>query len=212
MKKSHVKICLHILLSGGYVRDLKDLGVLLLGFFPWILFLFLSGNTFSSLERATVVSLVASVVFGFRELKRGYILQWGTLLFFSTCVVAVNLFKVVWVATNMDLLANGALAITMWLSIFVGRPFALQYARKDLPKERWQDPKVIQGCYLITIVWASLMSLAFTVSVIRRTSLLDWPDCVYFGISLCIIISGLTFTTIYKRQKRLQRERAGAAN
>lgn len=194
------------------MRDLKDLGVLLLGFFPWFLFLFLSGHTLISLERATIVSLAACLILGFGELRRGFILQWGTLIFFSACFVTVDLFKVVWVATHMDLLANGALAITMWVTILLGRPFALQYARRDLPKEHWQDPKFIQGCYFITYVWAGLMSLAFAVSLVRRTSLLNWPDWVYFGMSLCIIVAGLTFTTIFKRQKRLQRETAGAAS
>lgn len=192
------------------MREFKDLGILLLGFLPWLLFLVLSGNTLTSLERATLVSLAASLIFGFGELKRGFILQWGTLIFFSACVVSINLLKMVWVATYMDLLANGALAVTMWVTILVGRPFALQYARRDVPKERWQDPKFVRGCFLITYVWAGLMSLAFSISLVRRTSWLAWPSWVYFSVSLCIIASGLTFTTIFKRRKRLQREEAAA--
>jgi heme O synthase-like polyprenyltransferase len=31
------------------VRDVKDLGVLLLGFMPWLLFLFLAGHSLASL-------------------------------------------------------------------------------------------------------------------------------------------------------------------
>jgi hypothetical protein len=193
------------------MRDLKDLGSLLLSFLPWMLFLFLSGNTLESLERAILVSLVATMLLGVRDLRRGFILQWGTLLFFAFCAVAVNLYKVVWVATHMDLLANGALALTMWVTILLGRPFALQYAHDDVPKEMWQDPKFISGCYFITYVWAGLMSLATLISVVRRTELFHFPDGVYFVLSLCIIVSGLAFTTLFKRQKRLQREKAGAA-
>ncbi|MCX5816840.1 MAG: hypothetical protein NTX75_11475 [Proteobacteria bacterium] len=188
------------------MRDLKELGVLLLGFVPWMLFLFFAGHTLMSLERAIIVSLFASLVFGFGELRRGYILQWGTLFFFCFCVVLVNLFKVVWVADNMDLLANTALAGTMWLTILVGKPFALQYARRDVPKERWNDPKFIQGCRLITLVWACLMSLSAGLSVLRRSSMINLPGWVYFDATLCIILTGLTFTMLFKRQKRLQHE------
>lgn len=191
------------------MRDLKDLGKLLLSFLPWILFLFLSGNSLESLERAILLSLVATVLLGVKDLRRGFILQWGTLLFFAFCAVAVNLYKVVWVATHMDLLANGALALTMWATILLRRPFALQYAHEDVPKEMWQDPKFVSGCYFITYVWAGLMTLASAISVVRRTTLVHWPDGVYFVLSLCIIVSGLTFTTLFKRRKRMQRERAG---
>lgn len=193
------------------MRDLKELGVLLLGFLPWLLFLLLAGDSLASLERANLISFAATVIFGLGQLRRGFILQWGTLIFFGGCVVAVNLLKVMWVATYMDLLANGALAATMWVTVLVGKPFALQYAHDDVPKEMWQDPKFIRGCYLITVVWASLMTLAVAVSLVRRTSLLGWPPWAYFCASLCIIVSGLTFTTIFKRIKRLQREKAAAA-
>ena len=122
------------------MRDLRDLCVLLLGFMPWLLFLLISGHTLASLERAVVICLAASLTFGFVELRRGYILQWGTLIFFLACLVMVNLLNVVWGATHMDLLANSALALVMWLTLAVGRPFALQYARSELPKERWDAP------------------------------------------------------------------------
>ena len=190
------------------MRDIKELGVLLLGFIPWLLFLLLSGHSLASLEIAIMVSLVASLIFGFGDLKRGYILTWGTLLFFCFCAIFVNFLHVFWVATYMDLLSNTALAGIMWLTLLAGKPFALQYARRDVPKEQWDDPKFIQGCRFITLVWAFLMSLAAGLSVLRRSSMVNVPGWVYFDASLCIILTGLTVTTLFKRRKRLQREKA----
>jgi len=185
--------------------DLKELGGLILGFLPWLLFLFLSGETLASLERATVISLVTCLVLGFRELKLGFILQWGTLLFFSFCVITINLFHILWVAIYMDLLSNSALAFVMWLTLLLGKPFVLQYARRDLPKEKWNDADFIRGCRLLTIFWASLMTVSVILSIIKRTSLLNLPGWVYFFLSLAIIITGLTYTTVFKRRKRLMR-------
>jgi hypothetical protein len=191
--------------SESIIPDIKELGGLVLGFLPWLLFLFLSGHSLASLERAILISLITCLVFGYGELKRGFILQWGTFLFFSLCAVMINLFHVVWVARSMDLLSNSALAFVMWLTLALGKPFVLQYARRDLPRERWNDHGLIQGCRLMTIVWASLMSLSVFLSILRRTSLVNWPGWVYFGLSLVIIVAGLTYTTVFKRQKRLKR-------
>ncbi len=193
------------------MRELKDLGLLLVGFMPWLLFLFVSGHSLTSLERAIVICLVASVTFGFGELRRGYILQWGSLLFFTACFLLVNILSIVWVAEQMDLLANLTLASIVWLTILVGRPFALQYARRDLPKEQWNDKKFVEGCRFISIVWAVLMTLSVGISVLRRLPMAKAPSWVYFTGSICLILAGVTFTTVFKRQKRLERERAAIA-
>ena len=66
------------------MRELKDAGMLLLGFLPWLLFLFFSGHSLGSLERVSWLCLAASLTFGFSELRSGFILQWGTLVLFST--------------------------------------------------------------------------------------------------------------------------------
>lgn len=194
------------------MRELRDLGALLLGFIPWLLFLFVSGHSLAGLERAIVICLVACVIFGFGDLRRGYILQWGTLLFFSACVLLVNVFSVIWVAEQMDLLANLSLAGIVWLTILIGKPFALQYARQGLPKEQWNDKKFIEGCRFISIVWAILMTASVGISILRRISWVKAPSWVYFDSSIILVLAGVTFTTIFKRQKRLQRERAASVN
>jgi len=142
------------------MRDIKELCVLLPGFTPWLLFLFLAGHSMSSLKIAIIISLLAALAFGFGDLKRGFILTWGTLIFFCFCAVFVNILNVTWVATYMDLLSKTTLATIMWLTILMGKPFALQYAQKDAPKERWGDQKFIQGCRFISLTWAYLMSLS----------------------------------------------------
>lgn len=189
------------------MRELKELGALLLGFVPWLLFLFFAGHSLQSLEWATLLCLAASLTFGFGELRSGFILQWGTLLFFTFCAFSVNVLHIVWIATHMDLLANLSLAGIIWLTLASGRPFALQYARKNLPKERWNDPKVVETCRFITLVWGILMLLTVGVSIYRRTPAPQATEQVYFGISLCLISAGVIFTTAYKRRKRLEREK-----
>lgn len=192
----------------SFIPDLKDLGLLMLGFLPWMLFLFLSGHTLASLKIAIIVSLVTTVTIGFGDLKRGFVLQWGTCIFFISCLIMVNFLNNIWMAMEMDLLSNLALAAIMWFTVLIGKPFALQYAKRGLPKKIWNDTNFIRGCMLITIVWACLMTFALLISVIKRTALLPFPDWVYFDLSLLNIAAGLAFTTAFKRKKRLKREAA----
>ena len=117
----------------------------------------------------------------------------------------MNFLHVTWVAKQMDLLANLSLASIVWATLIIGQPFALQYARKGLTQERWNDPSLIAGCRFITLVWAVLISLSVGVSAYRRTSAPQATDQIYFAISLSIIIVGVIFTTAYKRKKRLER-------
>ena len=188
------------------MRELKDTAVLLLGFLPWLLFLFFSGHSMESLERISWICLAACLIFGFSELRSGFILQWGSLVFFALCVVLVGILHNVWVATHMDLLANLSLATIIWATLISGRPFALQYARKGLPQERWNDPGLLKACRFITLVWALLMLVSVFVSIYRRTSAPQISEQGYFVISLATIAGGVIFTTLFKRRKRLQKE------
>ena len=194
----------------SFIPDLKELGLLILGFLPWMLFLFFSGHTMLSLKIAIVISLIASVTLGFGDLKRGFILQWGTCIFFLISLILVDFLNNKWMAEEMDLISNLALAAIMWFTVLIGKPFALQYARRSLPKERWNDVNFIRGCRFITVVWACLMTFAVMVSILRRTPWLPFSKGIYFDITILNILVGLTFTTIFKRKKRLQREHAKA--
>jgi carotenoid cleavage dioxygenase len=192
----------------SFIPDLKELGLLMLGFLPWILFLFTSGDSMHSLKIAIVISLVACVTLGFGDLKRGFILQWGTLIFFVFCIIMVDLLNNLWIASKMDLLSNLAISSIMWISVLIGKPFALQYAEMGVSKDHWSDKKFIRGCRFITIVWACLMTFAVLISILKRVHWLPFSQGFYFDLTILNIIGGLTYNTIFKRKKRLQRELA----
>ena len=189
------------------MKYFKEIIKFLLGFMPWILFLFIAGNTFASLQRAIVICFVTSVLFGFRELRGGFILQWGTFLFFVWCLVMVNVLKVTAIATNMGLLANGFLASIIWLTILIGKPFTLQYARADLPKERWNEPQLVRSCRFIAIVWGLLLTFSACVSYFRAVSPGRYPEWCYFSVSIGTIIGGTIFTQAYKDYRRAKSQK-----
>ncbi|NQU95065.1 MAG: hypothetical protein HQ549_02365 [Candidatus Omnitrophica bacterium] len=187
------------------MKEFKEIIKFLSGFMPWILFLFLSGHTLASLEKSIIICLLASLIFGFRELRKGFILQWGTLLFFAGCAITLNLMNVIFVAKNMGIISNGFLASLIWVTILIGKPFTLQYARADLPKERWDDPKVMRSCRFIAIIWALLLTFSTSISYFKALNPTLYPDWIYFDISIGIILGGIIFTSLYKKYKRSQR-------
>ena len=186
------------------MKELKEIIKFLSGFMPWILFLFLSGHTLASLERSIIICLLASLIFGFRELRKGFVLQWGTLLFFTGCAITLNIMNVVFIAKNMGIISNGFLASLIWGTILIGKPFTLQYARADLPKERWNDPKVMRSCRFVAIVWALLLTFSTAISCFKVINQGLYPDWVYFDTSIGIILVGIIFTTLYKRYKKIK--------
>ena len=92
------------------MEDIKSILKFIVGFMPWILFLFISGHTLVSLERAIIVCLLASVLFGYKGLRKRFILNWGTLAYFMICLVMVNFMKNMFVIKNMSIFSNGFLA------------------------------------------------------------------------------------------------------
>jgi hypothetical protein len=184
------------------MKDVIEMLKFLLGFVSWIAFLFLSGSTLTSLEWALVVSFLLSITFGYRQLRGGFILQWGSVIFFAWCIIMVNFLQNVTIAKNMGIIANGFLAAIIWLTILVGKPFTLQYAREDLPKERWSDPRLVQSCRFIAIVWGLLMVFSTFVSCFKVMRPGLFPEIVYSSISIGTIMGGTIFTQYYKKYKR----------
>lgn len=188
---------------------MKEFLQLIFGFIPWLLFMFISGHSLFQLEVAILICLAASVIFGFRDLRDRFILQWGSLIFFAACAVLVNGLKIIWVAENMDILANCYLAGLVWISIALKKPFTLQYARRNLPEDRWNDVHVVRACTVIALVWACLMTLSAVVSAVKHSNLVQLPHVVYFYISIIHMVIGATFTVWYKKRSRRQASAPG---
>jgi hypothetical protein len=188
------------------LSELLDIGTFILGFLPWILFLVLPTNGWDPLRTAVVICLVASVVFAGKALRKGFILQWATLMFFLFSTVSLYGFKWIWLAEHMGIIANDFLAGVIWVTVLIGKPFTLQLARADLPQERWDDESLIRGCRFIAVFWGILLLIPTTASGFRLFYPQALPERFYFHLSLFCVTAGILYTSFYKRMKRKQRE------
>ena len=180
---------------------MKEILSILLGFLPWIVFGAVSGPSLWRLNAAIIVALALVLVMGYKQLAKGFILTWGSLLFFGSNLVMVVLCRNLWVINNLDILAKGALAAIAWLSIFMGKPFVLQYARETVPPERQASSVFYRTCRTLAVIWGVVFLIATGMSVAETYGW--WAGGLgYQAVSLGLIGLGLGLNHWYPQYAR----------
>lgn len=180
---------------------------LLLGFAPWLAFLFIAHDSLFRLKVGLVVALLLSIAMGLMRLHRGVIL-WVGLIFFSASTLAVIWFENMWTVRHMGILANSAMAVATWYTVLVKRPFTMDYARDHTPPELWSHPAFLHTNLIITSAW----SLCFTLNAVvawHKMSLHSLPDWQYEAISYTFMLLCAMTSTWYPAY--LKRQRAALA-
>lgn len=184
---------------------MKDLLKILVGFLPWILFGIIAGPSLIRLETALAVSLAATLALGFKQLRKGFFLTWGTLLFFFLSFILVAFLKNLWIVEHMDLLVPATLVAIAWGSIIAGQPFALQYARESVSEAYWHTTEFIHTGYFISIVWGIIFLIALGASLFRPylDQMASWLyNLLVFGT----MFLGIIFTQWYVHRVRKARQ------
>jgi hypothetical protein len=190
---------------------MRGLLKLTIGFLPWIAFAILAGPSLLSLEIAMGACLTLSLIIGFKQLKKGFILTWGTVIFF-----AFGLFMVVgennmWFVTHLSVLVPATLAAIAWVSLLVGKPFVLQYAKEDTDPAIWDKPGFIAVCRHLTIVWGSLFIFSTLVALAKYLHL-GGPGWLYTVLSTGPTLFGVAYTEWYKKRKQAEGRKLALQN
>jgi hypothetical protein len=146
---------------------------LIMAFAPWLAFLFIAHGSLFRLKLGLTIALVLSIGLGVARIHRGIIL-WLGLVFFSCASVAVIAFNSMWTVKHMSIVASGVLAAGTWLSVMLGRPFTMDYAREHTDPSLWQSPRFIKTNKILTSAWG----LTFTIN-----ALLAWGKMEHFKLS-----------------------------
>lgn len=156
------------------------------------------------LQAGVCVAALMVIVMGITKLHRGLIL-WAGVVFFAFALVAVVLLKNQWVIRHLGIIASGALFIATLVSIVMGEPFTESYARDHVPRELWDSPAFIRSCYTVTGAWGMIFLANALVNVVKPyyPELGEW---FFRGVELCILVSGVVFTTAYSKFARQRRE------
>lgn len=168
---------------------------LILSFAPWISFLIIAHGSLFRLKVGLVVAALLTVVMAVTKLHRG-VIMWVGIVFFVFATIAVVGFENLWTAQYMGVLANGALAAGTWLTLAVGRPFTLEYARDHVDPSLWDSPVFIRTNYVIAVVWGAAFSVGTALAWLK-TLPTGQPEWVFEAANYAVLLSCVVFTNGY---------------
>ncbi|MEQ8349000.1 MAG: hypothetical protein RIB84_26060 [Sneathiellaceae bacterium] len=166
------------------------------GFAPWILFYVLV-HPLGAVAAAALAALVA-LALGVPALRRGRpkILDIGTILFFAAFALVFAAGPPPWLHAWMKAIADGGLAAIVLVSLALGRPFTIQYAKETVPEEHWGSPLFYRVNLHITLVWLAAF-LVNTASAAASTLIPQEPGWLAWAIPMLSFIAAFRFTTWY---------------
>lgn len=164
---------------------------LLTAFIPWIFFSVFYGTTPSSMFFASAGALLLMVILNFRELKKGFILPWGSVIFFAFLAINDRFVHWKWAESHAFLLINSALAVIVLFSMVIGKPFTIQYAKEEVEPQYWDSPTFLKVNWILTSIWAILMIVMALPSyfLTQEQILKSW--FWNYGLTILCILIGL---------------------
>jgi hypothetical protein len=172
---------------------------LVVSFAPWIAFLIIARDTLHRVEVGLVVALGLSVAMALLRLHRGVIMYVG-LAFFTAATIAVLAFHNMWTVKHLGVLANGALALGSWITLLIGKPFTLEYARQRTDPAKWTDPLFVRTNVQLTAVWAAAFTFNTVVAWILMQRLL--PQWACHTTTYVVLLAAAAFTSWYPNHVR----------
>jgi MFS family permease len=133
-----------------------------IAFVPWILFSVISRH--DTLEAATLVALVASILIAIPGIRRGRpkILEVGAVVAFAGFTIVAFIVDPAandWLERYGRAVAAALLALIAFASLALNMPFTEQYARETVPEQYWQTQRFKSVNRQITLLWALVFTL-----------------------------------------------------
>jgi hypothetical protein len=124
------------------------------------------------------------------------ILEVGSLALFGLLAAYTLLAGAAWTVATVRLAVDAGLLAIVLLSLAVGRPFTLQYARERVPEALWASPIFLRTNRIISATWA----LAFAV-LVAADAAAEYAPAVPLWIdvaaSVAAFVGAVWFTRAY---------------
>ena len=153
----------------------------------------------SSPMAGLIGALVASLLLCARMRGRGEavkILEVGSLVLFGLLTAYTWLATPRWTVATVRLAVDAGLFAIVLVSLAIGRPFTLQYARERVPEQFWALPVFLITNRIITMVWAG----AFAMLVVADAAA-EWVPAVPLWLdvvaSIAAFVGAVWFTRWY---------------
>ncbi|MFE1174858.1 hypothetical protein [Streptomyces sp. NPDC058773] len=175
-----------------------------IGMSPWIAMSVLVGPGRFELAVGIALALAVALVIIGRIRRPGSsfkILEVADVVFFAAMAI-IGIFASAgthrWLEDYSGEVANIALMTIALGSMACRVPFTLQYAREQVPREMWSDPRFLRTNYYITAAWGAAFAVAAIAGafgdLVLHNSNNVWTGWI---IQIAAIIAALQFTQWY---------------
>ncbi|MFJ3954050.1 hypothetical protein SLV14_006707 [Streptomyces sp. Je 1-4] len=188
--------------AGGRLSQFLDSPVI--GMSPWIAMSVIVGPGRFELAVAIALALAVALVIVGRIRRPGSsfkILEIADVVFFAVMAIIGILASpgaYRWLENYAGEVANIALMAIALGSMACRVPFTLQYAREQVPREYWNEPRFLRTNYYITGAWGAAFAVAAIAGaygdLVLRNSNNLWTGWI---IQIGAIIAALQFTEWY---------------
>jgi hypothetical protein len=160
---------------------------ILLGFAPFVAFA-VAANVWNGETGLIVGAGIAALLLAKELIKKRppKILEFGTFLMFASVLAWSKIFPFDLSVLSVRLRVDIGLLCVILISMAVGKPFTVQYARERVPAERARSPQFMKINFVITTVWA----LAF-VCIVAADGLMLYVPSVPMRIAVAVTILAL---------------------
>jgi hypothetical protein len=183
----------------------------LLGLTPFITFFALTRlvHPLAGLVGAFTVALLL----GFVQWRRGEsvkVLEIGSLALFGALVLYTLVARPEWTVATVRLAVDGGLFAIAFVSLLIGQPFTLQYARESVPREFWTLPVFFTTNQRITAVWTAAFAIMAGADALAQYVEFI-PLYVDIAASVAGFVGAVWFTRWYPATVRRRAGLAGSA-
>ncbi len=184
---------------------------IVLGLAPFIVFFVLMRAVSPSAGLAA--AFVVSVLLGIRQWRRGEsvkVLEVGSLLLFGALLLCTLIAAPDWTVATVRLAVDGGLLAIVLVSLAIGMPFTLQYARESVPQKVWTSPIFMTTNRRITGVWAAAFAVMTAADAAARyvEGIPLWVEIVASVVAFAVAV---WFTRWYPAVVRRRVADAGGA-
>ena len=133
-------------------------------FLPWIAF-----GLLSSFSPALAISIVIIIsLLSYSKLRKGFILEWGNLLFFVSAFISLQIFNNTWLLKNVSILMSCFFFSVVTISLLIKKPFTIQYAKLQTDEKLWSSPGFLHVNKIMTIVLGLIFLIVTLIGLYRR--------------------------------------------
>jgi hypothetical protein len=158
----------------------------------------------AGLAAAFAVSLLLGIE-QWRSGKSIKVLEIGTLALFGVLVLYTLAMETHWSVATVRLVVDGGLFAIGLVSLLIGQPFTLQYARERVPQEYWSVPLFIATNRWITAAWTA----AFAVMVLADAAA-EYVEAIPLWVDIAAIVAAFAAAFWFTRwYPALVQRRAG---